>query len=69
MECRHCEHLDINTVDRGAGCKFGLQPETCGKFELAKCFKATVEKEARLGCEYGTYSDGEDKIFYPEVRQ
>ncbi len=66
MDCRECEHLDINTIDRGATCKFGLQPETCGRFELAECYKAQVGEEARLGCEYGTYSDGEDRVFYPE---
>ena len=31
--------------------------------------EATVEKEARQGCEYGTYCDGEDKIFYPKERR
>lgn len=65
MNCRYCNHLDINTIDRGAGCKFGLVPETCGRFELAECHIAMVEKEARMGCDYGTYSDGEDRIFYP----
>lgn len=65
MECRYCESLDINTIDRGAACKFGLHPDTCGKFELAECFKAAVDKEAELGCEYGTYSDGDDRVFYP----
>jgi len=64
-KCRDCENLDINTIDRGAGCKLRLRPETCGRFELAKCYKALVEKEAKLGCEYGTYCDGEDRVFYP----
>ncbi len=39
MDCRYCEHLDINNlIDRGAACKFGLRPETCGRFKLAECF-------------------------------
>lgn len=66
MDCRYCEHLDINTIDRGATCKFRLRPETCERFELAECYKALLEEEARLGCEYGTYSAGEDRVFYPE---
>ena len=49
MDCRFCEHLDINTIDRGATCKFRLRPETCGRFELAECYKALVEEEARQG--------------------
>jgi len=65
MDCRDCEHLNINTIERGAACKFGLRPETCGRFELADCLKAMVDKEAQLGCEYGTYCAGEDKVFYP----
>lgn len=28
--------------------------------------KAIVEEEERNGCEYGTYCNGEDKIFYPK---
>lgn len=68
MDCRYCEFLDINTIDRGAACRFGLPPETCGRFELAQCYKDMVEKEARLGCEYGTYSDGRDRVFYPQRR-
>lgn len=67
MDCRYCEHLDINTIEGGATCKFRLQPETCGRFELAECYKALVKEEARQGCEYGTYCDGEDKVFYPSV--
>jgi len=66
MECRFCENLDINIIDRGSTCKFRLRPETCGRFELAECYKALVEEEARLGCEYGTYCDGKDRVFYLE---
>jgi len=65
MDCRYCEQLDINTIERGAACKFGLRPETCGRFKLAECYKVLVEEEAKSGCEYGTYCDGEDKVFYP----
>ena len=66
MDCRYCEHLDINTTEGAATCKFRLRPETCGRFELAECYKELVKKEARLGCEYGTYCDGGDRVFYPE---
>ena len=40
-ECRYCEHLiDVsppraNYIGR---CEYRLCPETCGRFELAKCY-------------------------------
>ncbi len=33
---------------------------------LSLFYKVLVEKEARSGCEYGTYCDGDDRVFYPE---
>lgn len=40
--CRYCENLVTLSrpgEDWVGGCKYGLQPLTCGKFELAKCYK------------------------------
>jgi hypothetical protein len=40
--CRYCENLVALNNPREkyvGGCKFGLRPETCGKFELAKCYE------------------------------
>lgn len=31
--------------------------------------EALVDKEAKQGCEYGTYANGEDKVFYPQRRK
>jgi len=41
-DCRWCENLvDINSPRTKwvGGCRFGLRPDTCGKFELAKCYE------------------------------
>ncbi len=40
--CRYCEHLKKLSKGREkfvGGCEYGLLPETCGKFELAKCYE------------------------------
>lgn len=42
MECRYCEHLkDASSPhEKYIGlCEFRLQPDTCGKFELAKFYE------------------------------
>lgn len=28
--------------------------------------EALIDEEAKQGCEYGTYADGEDKVFTPK---
>ena len=43
-----------------------------GRYKLVKQdedTEALVDKEAELGCEYGAYSDGEDRVFYPEDKK
>jgi len=40
--CRYCENLVALNKPRQkyiGGCKFGLRPEACGKFKLAKCYE------------------------------
>lgn len=40
--CRYCEHLkDVNRPrEKYIGmCEFRLQPDTCGRFDLAKCYE------------------------------
>jgi len=40
--CRYCEHLKDMSRPREkyiGGCKYGLHPESCGKFELAHCYQ------------------------------
>jgi hypothetical protein len=46
--CRYCENLtDLNKAREKyvGGCKFGLKPETCGKFELARCYEGHDPRE------------------------
>lgn len=31
--------------------------------------EALIDEEAKQGCEYDTYADGEDKVFYPQRRK
>ena len=41
-DCRYCEHLkEANPPwEKYIGkCKFGLRPDSCGRFELAKCYE------------------------------
>jgi len=48
--CRYCENLVALNKPREkyiGGCKFGLRPETCGKFELAKCYEGHDPREQR----------------------
>lgn len=40
--CRYCEHLKNLAPPRHkyvGGCEYGEHPNTCGKFELAKCYQ------------------------------
>lgn len=46
--CRFCEHLKDTSKPRQeyiGTCEFGLAPETCGKFELAKCYEGHDPRE------------------------
>ena len=49
MDCRYCEHLkDVRpprTRDYIGRCEYRLDPETCGKFELAKCYEGHDPRE------------------------
>jgi len=48
--CRYCENLVALNKPREkyiGGCKFGLRPETCGKFELAKCYEGHDPREPK----------------------
>ncbi len=40
--CRYCEHLKDVSRPRGkfiGMCEFRMHPDTCGRFELAKCYE------------------------------
>jgi hypothetical protein len=48
--CRFCENLVALNKPREkyvGGCKFGLRPEACGKFELAKCYEGHDPREPK----------------------
>jgi hypothetical protein len=48
--CRYCENLIPFNKPRQkyvGGCKFGLDPEACGKFELAKCYEGHDPREPK----------------------
>ncbi len=42
FDCRYCEHLIDVSAPRAkyiGRCEYRLDPENCGKFELAKCYE------------------------------
>lgn len=48
--CRYCEHLkDVSRPrEKYIGkCEYGLNPETCGKFELAKCYEGQGPRKTK----------------------
>lgn len=49
-QCRYCEHMkDMNKPREKfiGGCELRLHPETCGKFNLAKCFEGHDPRDAQ----------------------
>jgi hypothetical protein len=46
--CRYCDHMKKLSKGREkfvGGCEYSLVPDTCGKFELAKCYEGHDPRE------------------------
>jgi len=51
FDCRYCKHLVDVSAPRAkyiGRCEYRLEPETCGKFELAECYEGHDPREDQI---------------------